>query len=165
MSQSTAYSHFCSKPDCRSFSSPRFRPLTNKACLTVVCDSQGGQFAYYSQKKNILALYKAPKPLLLVPQSAVAAGFEPDDGKIKLNKATRQGSSPAKQRNRSREKIGPSRLRFEVLPEEVAEVPSSPAAEEASSALRELSLATSSLATTVADEAATDSPTTTDTDT
>lgn len=143
MSRSTA--HACNKQDCKGFTAPRFKVLNKDTCLTVVRGNQSEHFAYYSQKKNILASYRAPKPLLFVPESAVAAGLEPGDDQIKSNKVTRQGSVPAQKRNRSGEKAPPSKLRFELQADEVEEVvPSSPATEETALELRDLNLATSS---------------------
>lgn len=143
MSRSTA--HACNKPDCKAFTAPRFKLLKKETCLTVVRGNQSEHFAYYSQKKNILAPYRAPKPLLFVPESAVATGLEPGDDQIKLNKVTRQGSVPAQKRNRSGEKAPPSNLRFELQVDEEQEVvPSSPAKEETALELRDLNLATSS---------------------
>lgn len=155
MSRSTA--HACNRPDCKAFTAPRFKVLDKGTCLTVVRGNQSEHFAYYSQKKNILAPYRAPKPLLFVPESAVAAGLEPGDDQIKSNKVTRQGSVPAQKRNRSGEKAPPSKLRFELQADEVEEVVlSSPATEETALELRDLNLtsvpSSSSNAAATADE-------------
>lgn len=86
-------------------------------------DKRGRESIYCSQKSDFLAPNDAPKPLFLVPESAVSAGFYHAPG-IRLNKLTRKHGSPTEKnnkkktkekKNRRREKLGPSKLRYQVL--------------------------------------------------
>lgn len=132
--------HRCGIPNCQSFRDPAYTVLNRRICLTTAYDKHDKRFAYYSQRRDILALKRAPKPLLFVPEIAIKKGFEPsneDAGEIKLNHIYYEGGEPAKKSRRGTN-IGPSKLRNEVLPEEV--VCSPPAKEkEVALPLREVS--------------------------
>jgi hypothetical protein len=108
-------SHGCATPTCPSFASPKYQVLNRTACLTTVAGKQSPCFGYYSQKRDLLMLHRAPKPLLLKPTCAVRAGEE----EIQLNRRLRAGEDRAAEkarrwRERRGSKLGQSGLRFGI---------------------------------------------------
>lgn len=110
--------HGCTTPNCRSFRFPTPYTINNRSCLTVVYDKNGNRFAYYSQHQDRLSLQRAPKPLMFVPDCAAKAGYEGgsvETGRIKLNHPEYEGKPQVAKGNRTGVKVGPSKLRNEVL--------------------------------------------------
>ena len=105
----------CASPTCLSFRSPKYQPLARKACLTAVTGKQSPCFGYYSQRRDLLMLHRAPKPLLLKPACALKAGEEA----IQLNRVLRVGEDRAAEKrkrwNRRRGSgVGQSALKFGI---------------------------------------------------
>lgn len=144
--------HGCTTPNCRSFRFPTPYTLNNRTCLTVVYDKNGNRFAYYSQHPDRLTLQRAPKPLMFVPDCAAKAGYEGgsvETGRIKLNHPEYEGKPQAAKGNRTGVKVGPSKLRNELLANGNVVV-SSPQATEAKAALPLRNIPTTSHASPVA---------------